>query len=148
MKRSLLATVVFAGILAGCAQAPLSPTVVAMPGPGKSPADLAADEAACRQVASADVAGQVQAANNNALAGAVTGALTSADKVGYQEQREDGGELISGKFRAMLLDVFGRTYAEGEFFDVDRSQVLIYKHYVETQVTQLQTHLRSMLGTP
>ncbi|MGB6744231.1 MAG: tetratricopeptide repeat protein [Terracidiphilus sp.] len=75
-------------------------------------------------------------------------ALTSADKVGYQEQREDGGELISGKFRAMLLDVFGRTYTEGEFFDVDRSQVLIYKHYVETQVSQLQTHLRSMLGTP
>src|SRR5581483_11047776 len=33
-------------------------------------------------------------------------ALTSADTVGYQEQREHNG-LTSGKFRAMLIDVFG-----------------------------------------
>jgi hypothetical protein len=36
------------------------------------------------------------------------GALSSADEVGYSEQRESGDPaLASGKFRSMLIDVFG-----------------------------------------
>ena len=40
-------------------------------------------------------------------------ALTSAERVAYQEQRESGsGTAVSGKFRTMLIDVFGRTFPE------------------------------------
>jgi hypothetical protein len=74
-------------------------------------------------------------------------ALTSADKVGYREQREVKG-LISGKFRSLLLDVFGRTFPEEELWSVDRSQVLAYKKSVEARVLDLRAHILRILSTP
>jgi hypothetical protein len=72
--------------------------------------------------------------------------FTSAEKVGYREQRaEVGGGHISGKFRALLLDVFGRTFPEEELFDVDREQVLIYKRLVEEHVSELRSYIHRIL---
>ena len=54
-------------------------------------------------------------------------AFTSAEQISYREQRETfGNKHASGKFRALLYDVFGRTYDEDRFFDVDREAVLRY----------------------
>jgi hypothetical protein len=51
-------------------------------------------------------------------------ALTSAETVAYTEQPA-GGEtsIISGKFRSMLIDIFGRNFPEKTFFPVDRGAV-------------------------
>jgi hypothetical protein len=74
-------------------------------------------------------------------------ALTSAEEVSYTEQREiAGGQTESGKFRALLLDVFGRTFPEDEFFAVDREAVLRYKMMVEANMAELGQQIRALLA--
>lgn len=73
-------------------------------------------------------------------------ALASAEQVGYCEQREEGGRLVSGKFRAMFLDIFGRTFPEDTLFDVERAQVMRYKQLVEANVLQLRSDVHRLLG--
>jgi len=54
-------------------------------------------------------------------------ALTSAERVAYREQREDGSGMLSGKFRSLLIDIFGRTWPESSFFEVPRDAVAAYR---------------------
>jgi hypothetical protein len=72
-------------------------------------------------------------------------ALTSADAVAYREQHEDPNNEISGKFRSMLVDIFGRTYPEGEFFDVDHAAVRAYKTRVERNVSAMKQQIADLL---
>jgi hypothetical protein len=73
-------------------------------------------------------------------------ALTSAAEVAYSEQREgDQAGSMSGKFRSMLIDIFGRTYPEQNFFAVDRDAVARYKAHVRDNVGKIGTQLDSML---
>ena len=74
-------------------------------------------------------------------------ALTSADQVSYREQRElTGDQAVSGKFRALLYDVFGRTYEEDKFFDVDREAVVRYKAKVEANMADLRAQIAQLLA--
>jgi hypothetical protein len=50
--------------MAGCVPAVMTPTVTATPGPGKLPADFAADNTACTTQVNQQMAPVVQAANN------------------------------------------------------------------------------------
>lgn len=72
-------------------------------------------------------------------------ALTSAEQVAYVEQRETGGEA-SGKFRSLLLDVFGRTFPERKFLDVDRDAVIAYKAGVAERTRRLGAHLSELIA--
>lgn len=54
-------------------------------------------------------------------------ALTSAERVAYKEQREDGSGNNSGKFRSLLIDIFGQTRPESNFFEVPRDAVAAYR---------------------
>jgi hypothetical protein len=54
-------------------------------------------------------------------------ALTSAERVAYREQREDGSGMPSGKFRSLLIDIFGRTWPESCPFEVPREAVAAYR---------------------
>jgi len=75
-------------------------------------------------------------------------ALTSADHVAYQEQKiDDGGDLVSGKFRSLLLDIFGRTFPEDELFAVDRAAVVRYKRRVDANIADLRDELHALLGS-
>jgi hypothetical protein len=67
-------------------------------------------------------------------------AMTSAEQVGYREQREIDN-VPSGKFRSMLIDVFGRTYPEEQLWPVDRHKVAAYKYKVEQNVRGLRDHI-------
>jgi hypothetical protein len=73
-------------------------------------------------------------------------ALTSAEQVRYQEQREANGAAISEKFRSQLYDVFGRTYDEDKFFDVDRDAVTRYKLRVEANMAELKAQIARLLA--
>jgi hypothetical protein len=74
-------------------------------------------------------------------------ALTSAEEVGYQEQRElPGSSAVSGKFSSMLFDVFGRTYPENAFWSVDRDRVAAYKAKVRANTEGLRSHLAKLLA--
>jgi hypothetical protein len=74
-------------------------------------------------------------------------ALTSAEEVAYAEQQAyaDLGVGPSGKFRSMLLDVFGREEPQGVFWPVDRTSVATYKARVADNVAQLRADIARLL---
>ena len=73
-------------------------------------------------------------------------ALTSAEQVRFQEQREAFGRTTeSGKFATMLTDIFGRSFDEDVFFPVDRDAVLRYKLLVEANMAELRGQIRALL---
>jgi hypothetical protein len=73
-------------------------------------------------------------------------AFTSAETVAYQEQSAGGGSpIVSGKFRSMLIDIFGRTYPEKTPFAVDRDAVARYKKRVRGNVATVGARLDALL---
>ena len=64
--------------LAGCASTPMGPSVAVMPAPNKPFQAFQEDQAVCKQYAEQQVAGQAQAANNQAVGGAVVGTVLGA----------------------------------------------------------------------
>ena len=73
-------------------------------------------------------------------------ALTAAELVAYAERPEAGmPDAASGKFRSMLIDIFGRTFPEKNFFLVDREAVAGYKTRVHDNVGRLGAQLGAML---
>jgi hypothetical protein len=73
-------------------------------------------------------------------------ALTSAHYAAYAEQASGGMPgVASGKFRSMLIDIFGRTYPEREFFMVDRDAVMRYKARVHRNVAKVAERIEATL---
>ncbi|MGH6692254.1 MAG: hypothetical protein ACREF4_16415 [Gammaproteobacteria bacterium] len=73
-------------------------------------------------------------------------ALTSAEEVGYKEQRESGDPaMASGKFRSLLIDVFGQSYPEGALWQVDRDKVAAYKADVRRKTEGVRDRFAALL---
>jgi hypothetical protein len=73
-------------------------------------------------------------------------ALTSAELVAYADQSlEQMPHHVSGNFRSMLIDIFGRSYPEHEFFMVDRDAVARYKARVHANVAMLRERIEATL---
>ena len=73
-------------------------------------------------------------------------ALTSAELVAYAEQPSAQMPAIaSGKFRSMLIDIFGRSYPEKQFFMVDRDAVTRYKARVHRNVAKVGERIDAIL---
>jgi hypothetical protein len=73
-------------------------------------------------------------------------ALTSAHLAAFSE--EASGQMpgiVSGKFRSMLTDIFGRAFPEREFFMVDRDAVMRYKARVHRNVGKVAERIEAML---
>jgi tetratricopeptide (TPR) repeat protein len=73
-------------------------------------------------------------------------ALTSAERVAYREQREARYSGDSGKFRSMFLDIFGRTYAEDQFFEFNRDAVAGYRLKVLARMAGMPGRIAKLLG--
>jgi hypothetical protein len=73
-------------------------------------------------------------------------ALTSAELVAYAEQPSaQMPDIASGKFRSMLIDIFGRSFPEKKFFMVDRDAVSRYKARVHRNVAKLGERIDTIL---
>jgi hypothetical protein len=73
-------------------------------------------------------------------------ALTSAELVAYSEQPDKQMPgIVSGKFRSMLIDIFGRSYEEKKFFIVDRDAVTRYKSRVHGNVGRVGERIDAIL---
>jgi hypothetical protein len=73
-------------------------------------------------------------------------ALTSAELVAYAEQPSiQMPDIVSGKFRSMLIDIFGRSYPEKKFFIVDRDAVRRYKARVHQNVGKVAATIDAVL---
>jgi hypothetical protein len=53
--------------------------------------------------------------------------------------------MMSGKFRSMLIDIFGRTFPEKNFLLVDRDAVAGYKARVHDNVAKVGAQIGAML---
>lgn len=100
--QTIVAGLGLAGILAGCASAPLAPRVAVMPAPGKPFEQFVAEERMCRQYAEQAVGGGQddpgeRAAISSAAVGTAVGALAGAAVGGRQGAAVGaGGGLIVG----------------------------------------------------
>ncbi len=73
-------------------------------------------------------------------------ALTAAELVAYAEQpSEQMPDVVSGTFRSMLIDIFGRSYPEKQFFMVDRDAVRRYKARVHRNVARVGERIDAIL---
>ena len=73
-------------------------------------------------------------------------ALTSAELVAYAEQPfPDAPGIVAGKFRSMLIDIFGRSFPEKKFFIVDREAVKRYKSRVHGNVALVGQRIEAIL---
>ena len=73
-------------------------------------------------------------------------ALTSADMAAYAEQpSQDAPGIVSGTFRSMLIDIFGRSFPERDFFLVDRDAVARYKARVHRNIAALRERIDATL---
>jgi hypothetical protein len=73
-------------------------------------------------------------------------ALTSAHLAAYAEEASSQMPgIVSGKFRSMLIDIFGRTYPEKQFFMVDRDAVMRYKARVHRNIGKVAERIEALL---
>jgi hypothetical protein len=73
-------------------------------------------------------------------------ALTSAELAAYADEPSKAMPgIASGKFRSMLIDIFGRTYPEKQFFMVDREAVRRYKAQVHRNVARVAERVDAVL---
>jgi hypothetical protein len=73
-------------------------------------------------------------------------ALTAAEMVAYAEQPSELlPAVVSGAFRSTLVDIFGRSYPEKQFFMVDRDAVRRYKARVHRNVAKVGERIDSIL---
>jgi uncharacterized protein YcfJ len=76
--KATVAMLAVATVLQACAQPPMGPMVSVMPAPRKSFQAFQDDQVLCKNYASQSVAGQAEAANNQAVGGAVLGTVLGA----------------------------------------------------------------------
>nr|WP_184006881.1 MULTISPECIES: YMGG-like glycine zipper-containing protein [unclassified Paraburkholderia] len=143
--------------LAGCAGMPTGPTVMALPGTGKSFDQFRADDATCQQFASQQTGGvsTQQAAATRALGGTAVGtALGAAAGAAFSGRRGAavgagagllGGSMIgAGMAQSSATSLQHRydqayiqcMYANGERVPVPRSAADVYR--TQEQATRLQ----------
>ncbi|MFI4971731.1 MAG: hypothetical protein ACHP7H_03545 [Hyphomicrobiales bacterium] len=73
-------------------------------------------------------------------------ALTAAELVAYAEQpSEQMPGIVAGEFRSLLIDIFGRSYPEKQFFMVDRDAVRRYKARVHRNVARVAERIDAIL---
>ena len=63
------------------------------------------------------------------------------EQIAYRDQFDEEDNIYSGKFRSLLIDVFGRTFPEKEFFQVERDAVVAYKLKVQKNMRELRETL-------
>lgn len=74
-------------------------------------------------------------------------ALTAAETAAYSDQPAATPGAAPGEFRSMLIDIFGRSYPEKDYFLVDRDAVARYKARVHNNVAALRRRIETLLGS-
>ena len=95
LSRSFLIVILGAATLAGCASAPLGPTVAVMPAPNKPLGVFSDEERQCREYAERAVQSQTQKADEASVGKAVVGTVIGA-AVGAAVGGHDGAAVGAG----------------------------------------------------
>lgn len=95
LKHSIVISGLAAALLAGCASAPLGPTVAVMPAPNKPLDVFATEERYCRDYAEQAVGGQTKKADDASVGKAVVGTVVGA-AVGAAVGGREGAAIGAG----------------------------------------------------
>jgi hypothetical protein len=152
MKHSRLALLVSMGvslgILGGCAVVPTGPSVMALPGTGKSFDQFRADDGSCRQFAFGQVGGVTtnQAAANSAVGSAVVGtALGAAAGAAFNGGT---GAAVGAGVGLLAGSAFGATAAQGSAYDVQRRYDYAYLQCMYANGNRVPVRGRMMTAAP
>lgn len=145
LSKTASAVAVLGAVLAlgGCVSVPTGPSVMAMPGNGKSYEQFRADQQLCQQYAQDAIGGQAQQTQNNTAnsaavgtaVGAVAGALIGAasGNAGAGAAIGAGGGLLVGS-AAGSNAAAGGNYSMQQRYDMTYTQCMYSKgNQVETQ---------------
>jgi hypothetical protein len=108
------------GILGACAVVPAGPSVMALPGTGKSFDQFRADDASCRQFAVGQVGGVTtnEAAANSAVGSAAVGtALGAAAGAAFNGGT---GAAVGAGVGLLVGSAFGASASQGSAYEVQR----------------------------
>ena len=108
--------------LSGCATVPTGPSVMSLPGTGKSFEQFRIDDATCRQFAFEQVGGMTgqQAAQDAAVKSAVVGTVVGAAAgaaIGSASGDMGSGAAIGAGTGLLLGSSAGSAYATGSYYD-------------------------------
>jgi hypothetical protein len=132
MLRTCRYSPLFAALLLGaCTTVPTGPSVAVMPGTGKSFEQFNADDVVCRQYASNQNGGAVQAANDKAVesgaVGTLIGAAAGAALGGRQGAAVGAGTgLLVGSAAGANASQYG-TYTAQRRYDISYEQCMYAK---------------------
>ncbi len=126
MKRSIgaVAGSAMLVLLAGCATQPVGPTVAVMPAANKNFDTFQQDQSVCTGYASQQVGGQAQAANNQAVGGAILGTALGA---GLGAAAGGGvGAAIGAASGAVVGTGMGAGYSGGSGYQIQQRYNIAY----------------------
>lgn len=126
MRRFLVFSLLsLVSMLSACATVPTGPSVMALPGSGKSFEQFRVDDATCRQFAYDQVGGVAgqQAAQNSAVTSAVVGTALGAAAgaaIGSVSGDMGAGAAIGAGTGLILGSAAGSGYASGSYYETQR----------------------------
>lgn len=149
MRRVLI--ILFAAMtltLGACATMPTGPSVMSLPGEGKTFDEFRADDAVCRQFAYEQVGGMTgqQAAQSSAVTSAVVGTALGAAAgaaIGSASGNVGAGAAIGAGSGLLLGSAAGSSYASGSYYENQRRYDHAYMQCMYLKGNQIPGYRRS-----
>jgi uncharacterized protein YcfJ len=144
LSRAVTAGLAGVLLLQGCAMTPSNPTVAVLPGQGKSFGQFQADQAVCKQYASAQVAGQADRANQLGVGGAVLGTVLGA---GLGAAVGGGrGAAIGAASGAVGGTALGAGYTGGQQYTIQQQYDIAYEQCQYSKGNQVPGYAPGPVG--
>ncbi len=134
--------------LGACATMPTGPSVMSLPGDGKTFDEFRADDAVCRQFAFEQVGGVSgqQAAQNSAVSSAVVGTAVGAAAgaaIGAASGSAGAGAAIGAGTGLLFGSAVGSSYASGSYYENQRRYDHAYMQCMYMKGNQIPGYRRS-----
>ncbi|HSB31809.1 MAG TPA: glycine zipper family protein [Candidatus Sulfobium mesophilum] len=134
--------------LGACATMPTGPSVMSLPGQGKSFDEFRADDAVCRQFAYEQVGGMTgqQAAQSSAVSSAVVGTAIGAAAgaaIGSASGNVGAGAAIGAGSGLLFGSAVGSSYASGSYYENQRRYDHAYLQCMYMKGNQIPGYRRS-----
>jgi hypothetical protein len=149
MYRSVMFSLLIAvAALSACATMPTGPSVLALPGEGKSFDEFRADDAVCRQFAYEQAGGTTgqQAAQDSAIKSAVVGTAIGAAAgaaIGSVSGDMGAGAAIGAGSGLLVGSAVGSSYASGSYYEAQRRYDNSYLQCMYAKGNQIPGYRRS-----
>jgi len=129
-------------VLGGCVSVPTGPSVMAMPGNGKSYEQFRSEQQQCQQYAQEAIGGQAQSTQNNAtnsaVAGTAIGAVAGA-LIGAASGNAGAGAAIGAGGGLLVGSAAGSNASAGGNYSMQQRYDMTYSQCMYSKGNQIQT---------